>query len=649
MKKPLKWDDQLTPEQIKYASCKLINHSVLIAGPGTGKTYTIIRKIAYMISVKKIPPDDILILTFTRAAAAELRNRLKNFLDNEDDIPTISTLHSFALKQLILNQDLIANYQIPVPIRIVDDWEENNIIFEDLKVILNTHKKKIIDNFLLLSADWDTLKADEEERDSRFEANFLGAWESHRKTYSYILRSELVYQVKKSLEQMGDFKLEKNFMYVLIDEFQDLNQCDLALIYALRDRGSNICGIGDDDQSIYGFRYAYPEGIRTFEKNFSPADLYDLSICQRCDKKIIELSEFIANLGKNRVPKKLQPTDDAKDGEIHLYRFENQYKEAKGIMYICKDLIQNNDIKEGEILILLRNDYRQKFSSIIRKELEKNDIKVSDPKQESILDFKEGRLLISFLRLINDFNDSLALRTIIEKKANNIGIGIILKIYNLAKEKNKSFLEITKDIEKKPSLVPSYGNRIKDEYKNIKNIVKKYDPNFRILLENSSSLDLKLEIRKLADELIQSESIKKEILDFFFKLIEDTESSNLNELLSVINSSMREAEQDKEMDKINILTMHKAKGLTAKAVIIAATEDEYIPGKQKTEPGKFDELRLLYVSISRAKHYLAMTYCEKRLDKQKYTGANSQTIRRHLTEFLRNCTLLRAESGDTLH
>ena len=644
----MKWDEKLTSEQNRYACSELDNHSVLIAGPGTGKTFTIIRKVAYMISEKKISPDDILILTFTRAAAAELRNRLKNFLDNDKILPTISTLHSFALKQLILNQKLIANYQIPVPIRIVDDWEENNIIFEDLKVILKTQKKKITDNFLLLSADWDTLEADKEERDSRFEANFLGAWESHRKTYSYILRSELVYQVKKSLEQLGDFKLEKNYKYVLIDEFQDLNRCDLALICALRDRDSIICGIGDDDQSIYGFRYAYPEGIRSYESNFNPVDNYDLSVCQRCDKKIIELSEFIANLDKDRVPKKLQPNKNAEDGEIHLYHFNDQFKEAKGIASICKDLMKKKNIDEGDILILLRNDYRQKFSSVIKEELEKKNIKVADPKKESILDLKECRLLVSFLRLINDFNDSLALRTIIEKKSNNIGIGIILKIYNLATKRNKSFVSIINDIAKKPSLVPSFGNRIKEEYKNIKNIVKKYSLNFKKLLEKSNILDFKREIQKLADIIIQTEMHKKEILEYIFKLIEDTESSNLKEFLSIINSSIGDMEQDKELNKINILTMHKAKGLTSKAVIIAAVEDEYIPGKQKTEPGKFDELRLLYVSISRAKHYLAMTYCNKRLDKQKYTGANSKTVRRHLTEFLRNCPLLRAESGDAL-
>jgi len=218
----MNWDEDLTDEQKSYASCDIDGHSVLIAGPGTGKTFTIVRKVAYMIFEMKISPEEILIVTFTRAAAAELSQRLKEFLGNEEKMPYVSTLHSFAFKQLIFNQELIANYQLPTPIRIADDWEENNLIFEDLKVILKCNKKTIKKNFRELSADWDTLKVDKDNpTDDRYIANFLGAWESHRRIYTYILRSELVYQVKKSIEQIGDFKLEKNFGYVLIDEFQD--------------------------------------------------------------------------------------------------------------------------------------------------------------------------------------------------------------------------------------------------------------------------------------------------------------------------------------------------------------------------------------------------------------------------------------------
>jgi len=645
----MNWAENLTDEQKLYASCDLDGHSVLIAGPGTGKTFTIIRKVAYMISEKKISPEDILIVTFTRAAAAELSQRLKEFLGNKEKIPYVSTLHSFAFRQLVRNQELIANYQLPTPIRVVDDWEENNLVFEELKAILKSKKQRIKDYFLKLSADWDTLKADEDSNDDRFTSNFLGAWESHRKIYTYILRSELVYQVKKSIEQIGDFKLERDFEFVLIDEFQDLNRCDLALIYALRDQGSNICGIGDDDQSIYGFRFAYPDGIRSFEENFSSADVYDLKICQRCDKKIIKLSKFVANLDKDRVPKELKPKDDAEDGEIHLYRFKTQNYEAKGIAKICKALIQKKKYSEDDILILLRIDSNQKFSDVIKNALLKEGIAVSNQNQESPLDENDGRLFISFLRLINEFNDSLALRTILYlRKKNNIGRKTILRIYNLALQQNKTFLEVVEEIGKKPALIPTYGNGIKKEIEDIRNIVNKFKRDFSNIQESTNVSEIKTEIQKLAEFLIENESSRKKILDFLFKIIEETELTNLNKLFASLNSALREMEQERETGKINILTMHKAKGLTAKAVIVVGAEQEFIPGRQQQDPEKFDELRLLFVSISRAKHFLAITYCDKRIGQQKYSGCDSGNPRRHLTEFLRNCRMLSVENGDIL-
>ncbi len=641
----MKWDENLTEEQRVYASCEIDNHSVLLAGPGTGKTYTIIRKVGYLINEKKINPNHILITTFTRAAATELTNRIKEFIDVDRSLPTISTLHSFALKQLILNQDLLANYQIPVPIRVVDDWEENNLIHEELKEILKCNKNDIRNNFLELSADWDTLKADEDDQSDRSIANFLGTWENHRKIYSYILRSELVYQVKKAIEQISNFKLEKKYKYIVIDEFQDLNRCDLALIHALKNKGSIICGIGDDDQSIYGFRHAYPDEIRKFKSSFTDAKNYGLSICQRCDKKIIRLSKFIANLDKDRIPKKLKPKEGSEEGEIHLYRFDNQYKEAKGIAKLCKKLIEEKSYSVNDILILLRTDRGLKFSSIIKNELEKLKIDVSNQNVDSPFDTIEGRLLLSFLRLINRFNDSLALRTIFKlRKKNKIGPVVISKIYNLALKRNKIFFEIVSEISKNSNLI-QYGPRVKTELEDIKEIVNRYKKDFSKLNEADNTINLEILIQQLAAEIISNVINRERLLDSLKVLIQEAKAGNLDTLLKFLNSPLKEMEQEREKDKINIITMHKAKGLTAKAVIIAAAEQEYIPGRQQKEPEKFDELRLLYVSISRAKHFLAITYCNKRLKQQRHTGNHPGEINRHLTEFLRNISLLRVEKG----
>jgi DNA helicase-2/ATP-dependent DNA helicase PcrA len=148
-------------------------------------------------------------------------------------MPRISTIHSFSLRQLLRNSRLIT--ALPQPLRIADDWEERNIIIEDLKAMLGLARIEDIRHlFNLLSADWQTLTAEDDHWEDRF-ANpaFLGAWREHRECYGYVLRSELVYQLKRALEQYGDFQLETPLQYLLVDEYQDLNRCDLAVVAAI--------------------------------------------------------------------------------------------------------------------------------------------------------------------------------------------------------------------------------------------------------------------------------------------------------------------------------------------------------------------------------------------------------------------------------
>lgn len=128
---------------------------------------------------------------------------------------------------------------VPRPLRIADDWEERNIIEEDIKRILNTDIRTVRKKFNQLSSDWQTLVVEEEGWDLNYpDPQFLGVWRQHREIYGYMLRSELVYQLKKSLEQNPDFTLEQSYQQILVDEYQDLNRCDLAVVKALTERYS---------------------------------------------------------------------------------------------------------------------------------------------------------------------------------------------------------------------------------------------------------------------------------------------------------------------------------------------------------------------------------------------------------------------------
>ena len=243
------WYEGLTDEQ-KVAASFVDRDARLLAGPGTGKTRSLTQRVLFLIEEKNIEPSKITVLTFTRAASAELKSRIKEALPTRSPMPEISTLHAFALKTLLKNP---ARDRLELPLRIADDFEEKNIIYPDIKSILGlTHIKEVRILFKKLSAGWENLSADLDGWKERFpDPGFVGAWEEHRNIYGYVLRSELVYQFKNALEE-GDLILPPTIDYLLVDEYQDLNACDLNVVKMISENGAELFCAGDDDQVFMG-------------------------------------------------------------------------------------------------------------------------------------------------------------------------------------------------------------------------------------------------------------------------------------------------------------------------------------------------------------------------------------------------------------
>jgi len=633
----MRWDEGLLDDQ-RDAASHVGRHARLLAGPGTGKTLTLTRRVAYLVTERRIPPNQILAVTFTRAAAFELRNRIADILGvPQSELPRVSTLHAFALRQLLRNSGRIGS--VPQPLRIADDWEERYIILEDLKVILDYDIKTVKERLNLLSADWQTLTADEEKWEQRFpDPRFLGAWREHRQVFGYSLRSELVYQLKRALEQIGEFSLESNYLYLLVDEYQDLNRCDLAVISAIRDKGVEVFAAGDDDQSIYGFRYAHPEGIRRFDRDFIPSSPLTLRTCVRCDSGIVDLSLFVANLDPSRLQKPLEPRDDAGGGEVYILRFRDQEFEARGVATICRYLLDKEGYSLKDILILVRSDRNGAFSSVLRDALEVQNVPMTIQVEGTPMDVSEGRVYLSVLRLLVDDSDSLALRTLLMLRDNRIGKESCSALYDLARNNDETFSKTAHRIMVEPGLIPRLGERIAGEVREIQNIIDTHRERFATLIGSSEPEDLLSSLRDLAEDIIQDANTRTEVLRFLESIVTETNSTNHVELLRLLSSSLEDKEQELDSERVNIMTMHKAKGLTASAVILIAAEDEYIPGSQTGEK-EGDERRLLYVSLSRARHFLAVTYCDHRTRYQKYTGRTSGSSRRTLTRFLRDAPI----------
>jgi DNA helicase II / ATP-dependent DNA helicase PcrA len=434
-----------TADQVKAIS-HIGTHARLLAGPGTGKTRTLTRRVLSLVLEHNRDPEEILLLTFTRLAAAQLKEEVRKVLEpHNKEVPTISTIHAFALRQILFNSKVID--VLPQPIRIADDWEERFIIQEDLKRVLGLSRiSEVQDLINRLSADWETLRAEEQGWEETFpNASFLGIWREHRAMYGETLRAELVYQFKKQLSQNRNFKLDKQYKYLLIDEFQDLNSCDLAIVRELYKKGAEVFVVGDDDQSIYGFRYANPVGIRQFPEVYPDTKRLALETCFRCDKRILKAAEFVANLDTQRLPKPTKPRTDANDGDVKIFNFQDQNNEAETIANLIKQLI-GEGICSNEIVILLRNDMNGVISKPIVEALTRNGIKTSIPAESSVENKNEYRIVLSTLRLLlSEGSDSLAWRTLLQIE-DGIGEKTINEVQAKAREKGVRFEEILSQI-----------------------------------------------------------------------------------------------------------------------------------------------------------------------------------------------------------
>ena len=619
------WDKDLTEAQKRAASHKG-SHARLLAGPGTGKTLTMTRRVLWLTMTQGVLPSQILALTFTRAAAAELRRHVIDGLaECTNTLPRVSTLHSFALRELLRNEQLT---RLPKPVRIADDYEERWIIQEELKHLLDRDVDQIKGLLNALSADWQKLTDRWEERFP--DPKFLGAWKEQREVYGYTLRSELVYQLKQALqEQAKNIDLEGPPRYVMIDEYQDLNACDLAVIRALASLGSEIYCAGDDDQSIYGFRFANPDGIRRFVDDYSPSERLALNLCQRCKHDILKYGLFVAEQDIRRLDKPIECKNESDKGEVHVLRFPKQKEEAEGLAQVCYWLISNQKISPDDILILLRSDKDNKFSNPIKEALSKNNIPVGtvyNPLEP--LDSRAGRELLCLMRLAVNNMDHLAWRTIVGLGDSRIGQQTFLALYHMAQREGIKFSEVVQKVKASPNLIERTGDRVAERVREIEAVLSE--------IGIPEKGELEQWIANLAQTVIQDEAERQEIVSLFQKVRVVSAVESLKDLLRALNTSLvslGDAEQEKERNKVAVMTMHQAKGLSADAVVLAAAEDEYLPGRAVGEAID-DERRLLYVSLTRARKYLYVTYCNKRTGPQKHSGRESGKEQRTFTSFL---------------
>jgi len=627
--------DGLNDEQLS-AVLQTEGQVIVFAGAGSGKTRVITNRVLHLIKKGLAEPRRILGVTFTNKAAKEMRGRIKAALGTDrNGLPELSTFHSFCLKILRSHAHLIG-YQEPFTILDEDDADKIlKDVIDELNIdILEEEKAK---NFIsdkksrYISAEQMT-----EDNDSPLVNDYVKAYKLYAKKLKelnamdfddFIFNAVLVFETKPAvLELYQDF-----YKYIMVDEFQDTNYIQDKFIKMLADKHKNICVVGDDDQSIYGFRGARVENILEFKENYAECKEFYLSKNYRSTETILEAASNVININKKRKNKDIVSVK--KGGlPVKILSFEDDNEESNFIASEIKRLIENG-YSYKDIAVLYRMGF---LSKGIEKSLISNNIDYQIYGGLKFYQRKEIKDILSFIKFALNPNDLLSFKRSTscvpigagDKTTDNIasiaeknGVDVLsaFKLGFLAEIKGldgqeRTLFNIDEHTTDKSKLL-SYFNLITK----IRNIAKTDAPAEIIKLVFTES-----GYKKLLSEKIIKDETEGERIDNVDELIKIASGfRNISELLDTsaldveAGSDKKEEKDKKEENKVTLSTIHSVKGLEFKIVFMIGLEEGIFPYYKAVEENEIEEeRRLCYVGITRAKEILYITCAEQRWSKK---------------------------------
>ena len=605
--------DNLNKEQ-KEAVLNTEGPNLIVAGAGSGKTKVLTTRLIHIINQKKAWANQILCVTFTNKAAKEMQSRVMNHIKGDaNSVPWLGTFHSISVKFLRRHAEAL-NYKSNFTILDTDDQKKllrNIVKGEDLDA------KKFSPQLILYHIDqWKNkglLPKDVKlEKSGLLIKSILKVYEIYQKKTKDLNAfdfGDLILFCVKLFEEHKDIRelYQKNFKYILVDEFQDTNFIQNKWLNLLVNEKKNICCVGDDDQSIYSWRGAEIKNFLTFDKIYNNCRVFKLEQNYRSTKNILETASMLISNNSNRVGKKLWSS--ASQGEtVKLNCYKSGKEEAQGI----SDIIEHNLKKKyslNDVSILVRAIYQT-------REFEERFMQVGIGYRVlggiKFYERAEIKDAVCYLRIINQKYDDLALERVIGSPKRGIGESTLKQIYKFGKI-NKLCLEdsILKLLEKglfKPKIKVSLSKLINAISKWRKEAVqiKHYDL-LKLVLDESGYSEM-LKNKKDLENENRLENLKE-----LLRAMRDYDSlQNFLEHVSLATS----IDQEWEGAKVNLMTMHAAKGLEFNVVFLPGWEEGLFPHqKSLEEKGDFaleEERRLAYVGITRAKKEAYLSFAMKR-------------------------------------
>ena len=601
-------------EAVEYLDGPLL----ILAGAGSGKTRVLTYKIAYLLEKKIVKPWEILAITFTNKAAKEMKERVEGLVGAEAQDMWLGTFHSVCVRILKREIELLGYSR---DFNIFDEIDKDKVIKEVMKKL--NIDDKIYPTGLIkaeISKAKEVMKDDKQyakdaQGDFRKEeiAKVYTMYQQTLRTNNSIDFDDIIMlTVQLFLEHPDRLEYyQEKYKYVLVDEYQDTNKTQFLLISLLTAGTGNICVVGDESQSIYGFRGADITNILNFEKEFPSAKIIKLEENYRSTKNILNAANEVIKNNSSKIDKVLWTQN--KEGEkINYKTLNNEYEEVEYVVETIDDLCRKENKKYSDFAVLFRTNAQARV-------LEEVFMKTGTPyKLIGGIKFyarKEIKDIISYLKLINNKNDNIALKRIINEPKRGIGDTALDKLDQMAQDKGVSIFELIQDNMNLAGL-RSAGNIIL--FRDMMNDLMANKETFKVS-------DLIKRVLKVSgyEDMLNAEGTKEteirfeNLMEFIGVAIEfenENAENTLEDFLDSIALVSDVDNLDESTEAVTLMTMHSAKGLEFDDVFLVGMEEGLFPSKRSIEEDASteEERRLCYVAITRAKDQLFLTNTKKR-------------------------------------
>ncbi len=598
----------------------------LVAGPGTGKSHTIEKRVADLLT-NGATPSNVYVISFTRATCAELTERIRVFCStlpcaNAAAQVRVSTMHSLALR-ILRRANLLTSYP-STPI-MLDNWEQTNVYDREFAGSLGCTPSRAAEIRLAHDAQWQTLNPQyvNQAQITPAEVQGFNAFHSARTNlYCCVLPGEVIYKCVDALQQGA---LQANQLpqidHLIVDEFQDLNACDQEFVRLLSANNTVLFVAGDDDQSIYSFRHANPDGIVQFQAAYPASATHVLTDCFRCTPAVLGPASRLITYNLNRVAKNLTSLYGAAtppvQGRMMVWSFQTAQEEARAVALSCQELINAGMAgREDEILILISN--RRVQLDMLAQELGNLGLPYDPPRGAALTNEYEAiRAVYSVLRIARDNSsgeeDYPAHRDLLEVLS-GVGSATAKGVADACISNNQNFRQLFY-LPTCPTWFsgrcPSAVQRVMATVQTVRSwsmsdTLAARSGDITTLLSSQVFTSGRNAANSLSiwNTLIGSLPAKMTLEELLQFLAADSESDQ-QAILDLVNQRIGGAQPQTQapvQKRIRILTMHGAKGLSGKIVFIPSAEQGLMPNFRALQATGLliEQRRLFYVSVTRA-------------------------------------------------